>query len=92
MPSRSKHDPKRTCVACHSVQSKRDLVRIVIDRDGQLSIDETGKAPGRGAYLCGKAACFHSAAESSALNRALKTELTDSDRALLRQHGDSLMK
>lgn len=44
--------PLRTCVGCGLIRPKRELVRMVVTDDGMLQIDPTGKAKGRGAYLC----------------------------------------
>jgi len=45
-------------VACRQVKAKRELIRVVRDADGRLSVDLRGKAPGRGAYLCPADACL----------------------------------
>ena len=76
-----KHIPQRTCVGCHSVLSKRDLMRIVRTADG-VRYDETGKAPGRGAYLHKNRSCWEKALKGS-LAKALRTELTQADREML---------
>lgn len=52
---------------------KKELIRIVRSPQGEIQIDLTGKKPGRGAYLCGKVACFKLAKKSKAFERALKT-------------------
>lgn len=80
---RSKHRPQRTCVVCREKREKRQLTRLVIV-DDKLQVDRSGKANGRGAYLCGKPACW-SAAGRSLLSRALRRELHEDDCALLRQ-------
>ncbi len=51
--------------------AKKELIRIVRSPQGDIQIDLTGKKPGRGAYLCGKASCFKLAKKSKALERAL---------------------
>lgn len=63
--------PLRKCVACQQMMPKKTLIRIVRSPDGAVSIDLTGKKAGRGAYLCGKAACFKLAKKSKAFDRAL---------------------
>ncbi|WP_306220662.1 RNase P modulator RnpM [Cohnella sp. WQ 127256] len=65
--------PQRKCVACQEMMSKKELIRIVRSPQGEIQIDLTGKKPGRGAYLCGKVACFKLAKKSKAFERALKT-------------------
>jgi len=51
---------------------KRELIRVVRTPAEEVLIDLTGKKAGRGAYLCGKVACFKLAKKSKALDRALK--------------------
>lgn len=50
--------PERQCLGCGEHRPKSELVRIVRAPDGSVSIDRTGKKPGRGAYLCPTAACL----------------------------------
>ncbi|MBE0335387.1 MULTISPECIES: RNase P modulator RnpM [Paenibacillus] len=64
--------PLRKCVACHEMMPKKQLIRVVKTPEDEVLIDLTGKKSGRGAYLCGKAACFKLAQKSKALDRALK--------------------
>ncbi|MFP5341891.1 MAG: RNase P modulator RnpM [Candidatus Limnocylindria bacterium] len=68
-----RHVPTRTCVACRTPRSKRELVRIVRTPAGDLVADETGRVPGRGAYVCRSAACLTIANTKGALTRALHT-------------------
>lgn len=69
--------PTRTCVSCRTEREKADLVRIVRTQTGQdaqnveVRIDPTGKASGRGAYLCADAACWSKALKTRAVQRAL---------------------
>src|SRR5919108_5006700 len=72
--------PQRTCVVCRSTTAKRALHRIVRSPAGavggagsrSVSYDPTGKAPGRGAYLCGQPACLEAALRRGSIQRALK--------------------
>ena len=64
--------PQRTCVVCRSTTAKRALHRIVRSPSGAVTYDPTGKAPGRGAYLCGQPACLETALKRRSLQRALK--------------------
>ncbi|WP_059053474.1 RNase P modulator RnpM [Paenibacillus senegalimassiliensis] len=64
--------PLRKCVACQEMMPKKALIRVVRTPEGEVSIDLTGKKSGRGAYLCGKEACFKLAQKNRALDRALK--------------------
>ncbi len=80
--------PQRTCVGCRTVQPKRQLVRLVRKADGSVDIDPTGKAAGRGAYLHDREDCWRLALQGVALGHALKTDITEADRARLRAHGE----
>ena len=67
--------PDRTCVACRTVRPKRELLRIVRTPAGDVRADESGRAAGRGAYVCRTEACLDKAITKGALSRALKTPL-----------------
>lgn len=83
----SKHIPQRTCVGCREVLPKRTLIRIVKGTAG-VSIDLTGKAHGRGAYLHDQRSCWISGIQG-ALDHALKTKLTDQEKEALKSYMDS---
>lgn len=68
----------RSCIACGTSASKRDLVRIVRTPEGSLQLDTSGKKPGRGAYVC-SISCFEQALRSSKLQRALKTNISQNE-------------
>ena len=80
---RRKHIPQRTCIICRCTLAKRDLNRLVRTPDG-VRCDPSGKAPGRGAYLCQNPRCWDTAIQGNALDRALKTKLTSEERMALR--------
>jgi predicted RNA-binding protein YlxR (DUF448 family) len=65
----------RTCVACRQEAGKRSLVRVVCDASGVATVDTTGRAPGRGAYLHRDLACVEIARKKRALDRALKASV-----------------
>lgn len=69
--------PMRMCVGCREMKPKRDLVRIVRSPEGAVSVDRTGKASGRGAYLCVDEACLARAVKTKALERALEVRIDD---------------
>ena len=64
--------PRRTCVVCRVSAAKRELHRIVRAPDGTVAYDPTGKAAGRGAYLCGRPDCLDTAVRRRSILRALK--------------------
>jgi predicted RNA-binding protein YlxR (DUF448 family) len=63
-------------VACRTERQKRDLVRVVRAPDGTIALDRTGKAPGRGAYLCADGSCWSSALKKKSIERALSTAMS----------------
>lgn len=67
----------RTCVGCREESPKRALIRVVRSPEGRVVLDERGKIPGRGAYLCACLECLAKARKSKALSRALKAEVED---------------
>jgi uncharacterized protein len=83
---RARHVPQRTCVGCREEQSKRALIRIVRAPDGRVAVDTTGKAAGRGAYLCARPGCWTAALQRGSLARALRVTLTTDDRAALENY------
>ena len=88
---RQKHVPQRTCVGCRATRPKRELVRIVRTQDGDVVIDETGKARGRGAYLCRRPQCWDAALKQGSLTRALRTSLQPETVYRLRAYVDHLL-
>lgn len=64
--------PQRLCSGCQAFQDKKSLIRIVRTPSGEIVIDPSGKAPGRGAYVCRNAGCISKAAAGKGLDRALK--------------------
>jgi hypothetical protein len=75
--------PVRTCVACRTERQKRDLVRVVRTPGGEVMIDETGRANGRGAYLCADGSCWSAALNKKSIERALGVTLSADVRARL---------
>lgn len=69
--------PMRTCVVTKEVLPKKELVRIAATKDGVVSIDLTGKAPGRGAYLKLSLDVIALAKKSKALDRKLEVKIPD---------------
>lgn len=68
--------PIRQCVGCREKKPKRELIRIVKSPEGSISVDFSGKANGRGAYLCSNLECLKKAVKSRALERAFETAIS----------------
>ncbi|MBQ7373567.1 MAG: YlxR family protein [Clostridia bacterium] len=64
-----KKQPVRTCIACRAEFAKKELLRIVKSKDGEIFVDASGKANGRGAYICGKAECVKKLNKAKLLDR-----------------------
>lgn len=69
--------PQRKCIACQIRDSKKGLVRIVKNKENEIFVDETGKANGRGAYICKSVECMNKAIKTKALNRAFKIDVSN---------------
>ena len=71
-----KNVPLRKCLGCDEMIGKKGLIRVVKTKDGEISVDPTGKKSGRGAYICNDADCFAKARKKRSLERALKCEIS----------------
>jgi uncharacterized protein len=80
---RQKHKPQRSCFVCRESKDKRELIRIVRTPAGTVVVDPTGKANGRGAYLCRRTDCLEKGIQKGRLAQALKTTLLAEDLAAL---------
>lgn len=65
------------CVVCREMHDKKELVRVVKDKEGNISIDESGKKNGRGAYICKNEECFKKLVKTKGLNKAFKCLVPD---------------
>ena len=70
--------PERTCVITREKTLKKDLLRVVRDNTGNVSVDTTGKANGRGAYLKKDKEVINKAKTTKALERILEVTIPDS--------------
>ena len=75
---RPKHTPLRTCVTCRTSGDKRGLLRAVRQPDGIVAFDPSGKANGRGAYVCASEKCILLAKKQKKLDRSLKSSVDPS--------------
>jgi predicted RNA-binding protein YlxR (DUF448 family) len=67
--------PMRMCVVCREMKPKKDLIRVV-NSTGEIVLDETGKASGRGAYVC-KSDCIENLQKRKSFERALGGQTTE---------------
>ena len=77
MPAKPRKIPMRMCVGCREMKPKQSLLRVVKPQEGDAHIDRTGKAPGRGAYVCDSIECLKKAEKIRALDRALDTKIEE---------------
>jgi uncharacterized protein len=69
--------PMRRCMGCNASKPKKELVRIVRSPEGVVSMDPTGKANGRGAYLCKDRACIQKAIKTKRLEKSLEAAIPE---------------
>ena len=69
--------PLRMCLCCREMKPKKDLTRVVLNKEGEISLDLIGKAPGRGAYLCRETECIAKLQKTKALDRAFSRSVPD---------------
>lgn len=69
--------PQRTCMGCNEKKDKKDLIRIVKNKENNITIDRTGKLEGRGAYICDKIECLEKVIKSKRLERVLECSLDE---------------
>ena len=72
-----KKQPQRTCMGCNEKKDKKELIRIVKNKENEISIDRTGKKEGRGAYICDKIECLEKAIKSKRLEKVLETKISE---------------
>lgn len=72
-------------MACRQVRSPREMIRVVRLPGGAVEVDESGKKPGRGAYLCPVKSCWERALGKAVLEHALKTQLAKEEKETLWQ-------
>lgn len=73
----NKKQPERMCMICRKKNDKNNLLRIVKQKDGSIFIDNSYNANGRGVYICNCDDCVRKAIKTRALNRAYKTEVSN---------------
>ena len=79
MSARRRHVPLRSCVGCRKKNSKREMLRVVADRNNGVAFDAGGKLSGRGAYLCLTCATTVGGVRKKRLEYTLRARITDTD-------------
>ena len=75
--NKPKKKPERKCLGCGEMKDKSVLIRIVRSSDGRVFIDKTGKANGRGAYICDSKTCFSKCRKAKRLDKAFGLSVPD---------------
>jgi len=71
-----KKTPLRMCIACHEMKPKKEMLRIVKNQLEEISLDYTGKAAGRGAYICNNIDCIKKLNKYKLLNKTFSCEVS----------------
>ena len=70
-----KKSPQRQCMGCRERKNKRDMIRVVRQTDGTVSLDFSGKLNGRGAYVCPDPECLKKCRKTRSLDRCLEVTI-----------------
>lgn len=76
MKNNQKHTPLRKCIACNEMHEKKELLKIVLSKDGNVCIDIKGNLPGRGCYVCKSEKCISLAEKQNKAARAFKRNVS----------------
>ena len=68
---------QRMCMGCNTKKDKHELIRVVMNKEGDISIDKTGKLSGRGAYICDSIECLEKAIKSKRLEKSFDRKIND---------------
>ncbi len=69
--------PLRKCSGCGEMKPKQELIRVVKNKEGEVSLDLTSKKPGRGAYLCRSSECFATARKARRFEKAFSMQIPE---------------
>ena len=71
----AKKIPMRQYISCEEMKSKKEMMRVLKNAEGEISLDTTGKKNGRGAYLCYSRECLQKAIKSKGLERSFQMKI-----------------
>ncbi len=72
-----KKQPQRTCMGCNEKKDKKNLIRIVKNKQNEINIDKTGKLEGRGAYICDSITCLEKAIKTKRIEKVFEQKIPD---------------
>lgn len=81
---KQKKIPMRMCLGCQEMKPKKELIRVVKNKENEISLDFNGKKPGRGAYICKSISCFEKARKGRRLEKAFETSINEEIYELLK--------
>lgn len=67
----------RMCLGCNEMKPKKELIRVVRSKEGEISLDLTGRKPGRGAYICKDIECFKKARKARRFEKTFSCMISD---------------
>ena len=67
--------PTRKCVGCGEMRDNKEMIRVIRTPEGEICLDVTGRANGRGAYICNSAECLKKAVKNRGLEKSLKAQI-----------------
>ena len=82
---KQKKIPMRMCLGCQEMKPKKELIRIVKNKENEISVDLIGKKAGRGAYVCRNILCFEKAKKTKRLEKTFETSISEEIYDILRQ-------
>ena len=77
MEPKKRKIPERQCLGCNRHAPKQELLRVVRDPEGRVSLDFKGRSPGRGAYVCRDVECLRRVRKNRRVSNALGCEIPD---------------
>ncbi len=86
----AKKIPLRQCVGCNEMKGKKDMMRVLKNQEGDISLDITGKKNGRGAYVCKSKSCLQAARKNRGLERSFKMSISNEVYDILEKEFDQL--
>lgn len=74
---KQKKVPMRMCLGCQEMKPKKELIRVVKNKENEISVDFTGKKAGRGAYICKNIECFRKAKKAKRFEKAFEASISE---------------
>ena len=88
---RQKHQPERRCAGCGRRLPKTGLLRLVRTPEGSVQPDPSGRAHGRGTYLCVAGSCWQAGLERGGLERSLRSPVSAADKESLAEYFSAML-